>query len=204
MSVEVKWGEDIVKYGADNVLYGREILRFMADETLFGFGISAEYPDDPDAPDDANTYHVWTGYADLTVGGITYTAVGPDVLEVGSQRASLQGQGRMSIVLSAIEVEHRNLFLQDPGRVRITLRMLYSTDGGVNWRVIPRSHSGYLSRPQLEGGRYTLEIAVYRDETNRGFSENWSDASQQSDFPGDRGLEHMATLAAPGLDIRWP
>jgi len=196
MSIEIKWGADLVKWGTDTGIWGRDLPFQAADETLFAFGISAEYPD-------ATAYHVWTGNADLTVGGITYTAVGPDVLQIGSQQTSLTGQSRMSISLSAISAEHRNLFLQDPGRVRITVRMLYSKNGGVTWNVIPRYHSGYLSRPQLQGGQYTIEISVYRDELNRGFEENWSDADQQRDYPGDLGFEHLKTLAS-GLDIRWP
>jgi len=196
MTVEIKYGADDVKWGADDALWGAELGTVIAENTLFAFGISAQYPD-------GTAYHVWTGNTDLTVGGITYTGVGPDVLQVGTQQASLTGQGRMSIVLSSISVEHRNLFLQDPGRVRITVRMLYSTNHGIEWRAIAREHSGYLSRPQLQGGQYTVEIAVYRDELNRGFDENWSDAAQRRDYPGDLGLEHLKVLSS-GLDIRWP
>jgi len=196
MSVEAKFGRDQIKFGSDNVLFGEEIARFIQENILFAFGISAEYPD-------ATSYHVWTGHSDLTVGGITYTAVGPNVLQVGSQQTSLNGQARMTLVLSSIEPEHRNLFLQDPGRVRVTVRMLYSTDGGATWNAIRRYHTGYLSRPQLRGGEYALEISVYRDELNRGFDENWSNENQQRDYPGDLGLEHLAVLAS-GLDIRWP
>ena len=196
MSVEAKFGRDQIRFGSDNVLFGEEIARFLQDNILFAFGISAEYPD-------GTSYHVSTLHDDLTVGGITYTAVGPDVLQIGSQQTSLNGQARMTLALSSIEPAHRSLFLQDPGRVRITVRMLYSVDGGATWQVINRFHTGYLSRPQLRGGEYAVEISIYRDELNRGFDESWSNENQERDFPGDKGLEHLAVLSS-GLDIRWP
>lgn len=165
-------------------------------EPIAAHAISLEYPD-------GTAYHVWTGFEPLTVGGITYAAVGPNIVSVGTQTSEVGGQGRMSLTLSAIEPEHRAKFLQDPGNVLVTLRLLCSTDGGQTWQIIPRWHRGELSRPQLQSGAYTIEISPYRDTLDRGYDENWSDENQQHDHPGDRGLEHILSLS-DGSDIRWP
>ena len=184
MSIEIKWGRDTVKWGDDTALWGREIPSFSPDEAVFAFAFSAEYPD-------GTAIHTWTGIGDVTVGGINYVGVGPDVVQIGEQAASLTGQGRMTVTLSAIDPDHRNLFLQDPGRVKITVRTLYSNNGGQTWLAIPRFHRGLLSRPQLQGGQYSVEVSTYRDTLNRGFEDNWSDENQQRDYPGDLGFEHL-------------
>jgi len=163
---------------------------------IAAYAISLEYPD-------STAFHVWTGFADLTVGGITYTAVGPDVVSVDPVRAGISGQGRMKLTLSAIQAEHRIKFLQDPGLVMVTVRLLHSDNGGQSWTVLPRFHRGELSRPELNGGQYSIEISPYRDTIDRGYEQNWSDANQQKEFPGDRGLEHLKSLT-DGIDLRWP
>ena len=148
-------------------------------------------------------YHVWTGLGDLTIGGITYTGVGPGIIDIGSQTVDVGSQGRMAITLTSIDAEHRLKFLQDPGRVTVTLRLMHSRNGGVDWILLPRFHRGELSRPQLQGGSYTIEISPYRDTLDRGYETNWSHENQQKSHPGDLGFSHLASLT-DGSDIRWP
>lgn len=192
-----RWGSNTEGWGSQVDNYGTQRTQpFVADQLIAAHAISLEYPDD-------TAFHVWTGFDDITLGGITYTAVGPNIISIGVATTEISGQGGMTISLSAIDPEHRVKFLQDPGRVLVTLRLLYSSDGGVTWQFIPRFHRGELSRPQLQGGTYTIEISPYRDTLDRGFDQNWSHENQQQEYPGDLGFEHLTTLT-DGVDIRWP
>ena len=191
-----RWAGKFEEWGNRLESWGVEIPQFVSDAALAAYAISLEYPDD-------TAFHIWTGFDDLTLGGISYTAVGPDVIEVGAAQAAATGQGRMAVTLSAVQPEHRVKFLQDPGLVMVTVRLLYSADGGATWIAMPRFHRGELSRPQLQGGKYSIEISPYRDTLDRGYEQNWSDANQQKDYPDDLGFQHLKSLT-DGIDLRWP
>ena len=193
---DILWGSREEFWGSLKRLWGAPTDVVEPDSDLAAYTISLEYPDE-------TAYHVWTGFGDLSLGGIDYVGVGPDVISIGTQTAALTGQGRMSITLSAIEAEHRAKFLQDPGKVTVTVRILYSTNGGQSWAMLNRFHRGELSRPQLQGGNYTIEISPYRDTLDRGYEQSWSDELQKQVYPGDRGFEHLQRLSE-GVDIRWP
>lgn len=198
---DLKWRSDRIRWGPDGARWSGEdsgIVEFVPAGRLGANTISAEYPD-------GTEFHVWTGIGDVTVGGITYTGVGPDVIDIGEHQVGLTGQNRMTISLSDIDPEYRNLFLQDPGRVWVTIKLIYSDDGGNTWVEIPRYIRGVAGRSQLQGGRYSVEVSTYTDTLDRGYEQVWSDESQQEVYPGDLGFAHLRTLSSGGgIDIRWP
>jgi len=197
-----KWGVRQIAWGAHRILWGADVDVLDPDNVVCAFGFSAEYPPTTETPD-GTRFDVWTGFEELTLGGITYSAVGPKVIEVGAAEASITSQGRMSITLSAIDTEFRQMFLQDPGSVTVTARLFYSSDGGNAWQMLPRIVRGQLSRPQLSQGRYTIEISPYRDTIDRGYELTWSDDNQRRETPGDRGLEHLSAMRQIRT-LRWP
>jgi len=196
MTVEIKWG-GFVKWGADQAAWGRTVAGFIPDNAILAHALSATYPD-------GTVIAAWTGLGDITLGGTTYTAVGPNLVRVEAFQNSLtSGQGSLRVVLSAVSPEHLSLFITDPGQVMVTVKFLVSTDGGQNFVELPRSVTGELSRPTLQGGQYSIEVASYIDSLDRGYEQVWSQESQERDYPGDLGLEHLRSLSA-GVDIRWP
>jgi len=182
--------------GGLRVLFGAVERGQDLDEPLAAFAVSVEYPD-------GESIDVWSGLDDLELGGTLYTAAGPDVLSIGTTATALNGQNRMTLSLSAIDDSNRAMFLQAPGKVLVTVRFLFSTNKGRSWQALDRYTRGELTRPQLSGGTYTIEISPYSDTLDRGEEASWSNENQERDFPGDKGLEHLRSLSS-GQDIRWP
>lgn len=194
----VSWGTPL-NWGAD-VVWGGEAPAFISDEAICHLTISAEYPTgDPPV-------HAWTGIGDLVLGGITYTGVGPEIVSVEIGQASEKEDARLQVTLTGLDTaEVRQAFYEFRGRVVVTVRLVYSEDGGTTWLEVPRFFRGLYSRPRITSNLITFEVATYREELDRGYETNWSDSNQQADFPGDRFFEHLIPISEGGdLKIRWP
>jgi len=199
---ELFYGQDQLKYGEHALAYGGDLPDFLAEDVIGHLSISAEYPD-------GSRIDAWTGLGELQLDGITYTGVDPDVIDVSIGSASEKEDSRLQIRLGGIEdPEIRRQFLEFRGRVQITVRLVYSTDGGVTWRSVPRFFRGLLSRPVMTRDSYSFEVATYREDLDRGYELVWSDEQQQHDYPiddqgGDLFFAHIKTLA-DGIRITWP
>ena len=183
----------------DASIWGPDAPDFIADDAVGHLTISAEYPSDP-------AIHTWTGIGDLLLGGVTYTGIGPEVVSIRIGTASEKEDARLQVTLAGINTpEYRRAFQEFSGRVVITVRFVYSEDGGKTWLTVPRFFRGLYSRPELRNDTVSFEVATYRENLDRGYEQNWSDSSQQAEYPGDRGLEHLVRIAeGADLTIRWP
>ena len=193
---DLKWGSNQITWGSLRAVWGGDLPPFVAEDALAGFTFHAQYPD-------GSVISCWTGIGDLAVGGQTFPGIGPDIVQISSTVATGTSAGRMTISITDIDPAHRNEFLQDPGLVVVTVRLVYSDDGGVTWQNVARFFRGVISRPQLSGGIYTVEISTYQDELDRGYELTWSDEEQQTAYSGDKGFEHLKTID-DGVDFRWP
>ena len=178
----------------DASIWGPDAPDFIAEDAIGHLTVSAEYPSDP-------PIHVWTGIDDLMLGGVTYAGIGPDVVDIRIGKSSEKEDARLQVTLARINTpELRRAFQEFSGRVVVTVRFVYSEDGGNTWLSVPRFFRGLYSRPTLRN-----DTATYRENLDRGYEQNWSDSSQQAEYPGDRGFEHLLRIAeGADLTIRWP
>jgi len=146
---------------------------------------------------------VWTGVGDLTLGDDTYVGVGPEVISVRIGQATEKEDARLQVTLAGLTgPEARQAFYEFHGRVVVTVRLVYSVDGGVSWQVLPRQFSGLYSRPRIENDTVSFEVATYREQLDRGYEVVWSGKDSYG-AGDDRFFEHL-TAIADGVDIRWP
>lgn len=195
---KITWGSDPVNWGAD-VTWGGDAPSFISDDVLAHLTISAEYPDDPPV-------HAWTGIGPLSLGGITYVGIGPEVVNVSIGQATEKEDARLQVTLTGLDTPVvRRAFYEFRGRVIVTVRLIYSEDGGTTWLEVPRYFRGLYSRPRITSNQITFEIAVYREQLDRGYETNWSDANQRVAYPGDLFFSHLVPISeGADLSIRWP
>ena len=193
----LNWGGRLKWPG--NLIWGGPPPEFILDNAIGCITVSAEYPSDP-------AIHIWTGIGDLPLGGTTYTGIGPDILKVEVGKASESEDARMQVTLSGLSTpEYKRAFFEFRGRVVVTVRFVYSVDGGNTWFAVPRFFRGLYSRPQMRNDTLTFEVATYEEDLDRGYEQNWSDATQRAEYPNDLGFEHLVTIAEGGeLMTRWP
>jgi len=186
-----KWGRTLT--------WGGDRPAFISEDALCQLTISATYPTDP-------AVHVWTGIGDLLLGGITYTGVGPEVVKVQIGQATEKEDARVQVTLTGLDTaEVRRAFYEFRGRVVVTVRLVYSEDGGTTWLEVPRFFRGLYSRPRITSNLVSFEVATYREEMDRGYETSWSNANQTAEYAGDRFFEHLIPIAeGADLAIRWP
>ena len=150
------------------------------------------------------TMHLWTGNADLTLGGVTYK---PSNWLAGAEPVEIAGlddtETRMELKLHVPTLEARKLFLMDPGAVKVRIGGVYSTDGGLTWSAVDRGFSGRLSGGVLRDATYDVDLVSRAGDPFRRYVRTWSDREQQERYPGDTGLSRLAELEH-GVEIRWP
>ena len=192
-----RWGGDDLLWGSDDLLWGAGTIVLGDSELIAHWSVIAEFPS-------GEKVAVWTGRGDLTFGGDTFVGVGPSLIEISGMAATSDNQDlRTQISLLIIDDDLKSQFLQDPGLVRITLRVIYSTDGANTWRQLPRKVIGYLSSPVIRGGSYVFELATMDSDADRGRPKLWSNQAQQQEYPGDLGFEHTIRIAG-GVELGWP
>ncbi len=132
-----------------------------------------------------------------------YRGVG-SVLEVSGLSNSTTGvEDRLTVSLNVAQMSRRQQFLIDPGPIPIQLSLVSSIDGGLTWRRLPRQFTGRLSSPQITSGVLTVQVETYGGDIDRVEPKQIAHDTQVTEYPGDRGLEYMASLAT-GLEVRWP
>ena len=147
-------------------------------------------------------YHFWSGDTDLDFMGTTY--LGRNFLTLSGAESSVDAPNRrMTISFIVADNTLRSELLQDIGPVTVQIQWLHSSDRGMTWALVPRKFVGRLSRPQIVGGVYTIEIETFGGDIDRGRPVFWSDEDQRRRFPGDKGMEYMRQLAE-GVEISWP
>ena len=194
----LRWGDKRVAWD-ENLAHGRVLPDFDSDTTLGALTISAEYPSDP-------PIYAWTGAGDLVLDGITYTGMGPDVMEVSIGQASEKEDARLQVKLTGLVTpELRDSFYEFKGRVIVTVQFVYSNDGGETWLTVPRRYRGLYSRPVFVADALSFEVATYREELDRGYEQVFSDKSQQAETLGDLFFSHLTRIAEGAeLMTRWP
>lgn len=191
--IEVSWGGLPLAWGGP-MSWGS--FGVDPETTIAHLAIDADYPD-------GSAVRVWTGVGDLTLGDDTYVGVGPEVISVRIGQATEKEDARLQVTLVGLtEPETRQAFYEFHGRVVVTVRLVYSVDGGVSWQVLPRRFSGLYSRPQIENDTVSFEVATYREQLDRGYEVVWSHENQRQDS-GDLFFQHLEAIA-DGVDVRWP
>ena len=192
------WGDEALFWGASRLTWGRvHATTPLPDAMLAHWAIDATWSD-------GSIMRAWTGAGTLRLEGEDWTAVPEQVLRIGVHDASVNPEDhRLEVSLAFVTPALRAHALEDPGVVRVRVRIVYSADGGASWVVLPRWVEGYLSTPRLVGGEYSFEIITDHGDADRGRPRQWSDAGQQSRHIGDRGFEHTA-LISQGIDVAWP
>jgi len=193
----ITWGGQ-VGWGGDVVL-GGDAPAFVPDTAICHLLVTAEYPSDP-------TIRVWTGIGELELNGDIYMGVGPEAVSIQVGQATDKEDARLQVTLMGFdEPDTRRAFYEFKGRVRVTVQLAYSVDGGVSWQVVPRQFRGLYSRPRITSGLVSFEVATYREELDRGYEQLWSDANQQIETPGDLFFNHIKRIAeGAALTMRWP
>ena len=142
----------------------------------------------------ADTQYLWTGGADLVMGGQTWrpTNIVESVSIASGQLAD--SETRVSIVLFALTDTEQQNFLVDPGPVSVTLRQVVSLDDGSTWHFVPRAFTGRLASSELRGARYHVDLVDRKGDPLRPIPRYWSDEDQRRRYPGDAGLLHLSLI----------
>ena len=93
--------------------------------------------------------------------------------------------------------------LQGLGFREVTLRRIVSNDEGRTWQILPWKFFGRLSNSQIRDGVWSVDIETFTGDTDRGRPLMWSDSTQLSRFPGDKGFNFTRVLSR-GIQTPWP
>ena len=152
---------------------------------------------------ESSILNAWTGTGTIEIDGISYRGVGdlvsiaPVAVEIGEPEKKAQ------VTIKATSPAMRAILINDPGPLKVSLRQVWSADGGASWHKISRVFRGRMSSPILVAGQYRFEIVSRRADIDRRGDAYWSDVYQQQRVQGDRGFEHARVLSE-GMEIRWP
>lgn len=171
---------------------------------------------------DSESLFFWTGLGDLEVGGITYVGTG-QFLKISEMEETAEIAARgATITLSGIPSELISLALSEPYQGRIC-KILFGAidanriyllqedgsyvlreDGGridiTTGEVTPvvELFTGYIDQMIIDEGPETATIALNIEsrliDLERARTLRFTDQSQKSRFPNDRGLEFVEDL----------
>lgn len=171
---------------------------------------------------DSGNLFFWTGLGDLTVGGITYVGTG-QFLKISEMEETAEIAARgATLTLSGIPSELISLALSEPYQGRICKIMfgaidanriyllqedgsyVLREDGGridiTTGEVTPvvELFTGYIDQMNIDEGPETATIAISIEsrliDLERARTLRFTDQSQKSRFPNDRGLEFVEDL----------
>ena len=151
---------------------------------------------------------LWSGFQPMTFSGKTYMGCSDEdgncLVSVSEVEQSLdQPNRRMTVALAMTDPAVRARFMQDFGPLPVRIQWLLGGWQGTGFRSTGFSFHGFMSKPKLLDGLYTVEIETYLGDVDRGEPVKWSHESQQVRHPGDIGFNSMRQLAS-GLEIKWP
>lgn len=153
----------------------------------------------------------WTGYGDLDLDGVIWVGKGDLVAFTPLPFTGNDGASPLTITLSGVKAEFiaeaRTLPTVRGRSQRIYLQMFaVATLQPIDAKMLLADR--YMDVMTWHGtGPGTRSVAITSEDvwTDRDTAEfaMFSDADQQSLFPGDLGLEFVAEMV-PGLRLKWP
>ncbi|MBO89532.1 MAG: hypothetical protein CMP14_08420 [Rickettsiales bacterium] len=171
---------------------------------------------------DTQTLNFWTGLGELTVDGVTYTGTG-QLLQISqlSETAEISAKGA-TLTLSGLPSNLISLALTEPYQGRVCEIYFGAIDANKNYLVdeagnyilqedgspidlstgdpneIVLVFSGYMDQMNIEEGPDTSTIGVSVEskliDLERPRVFRYTDASQKSRFPDDKGFEYVEDL----------
>lgn len=149
----------------------------------------------------------WSGKGTLNFGGVEWTgADSPNgsLIEIGNftQTLDLPGQ-RVQVRIGLTSDSIRNILNVDLGGVRMTIRYIYLNDLPVGWTEIGRSIIVRMDDVRLDGNVATIRGETYIGSLGRPDPLYWSNATQQSRYPGDKAFAQASELSLD-YQLRWP
>lgn len=160
-----------------------------------------------DNPADGLTFRFWAGAGDLTIteadsSTTVYSGMNGAVNIKPPRERSGDGV-KLTAVLDATDINIRRQLQRDLGPLRIRCRWLWWDYGAELWKTTGKEFHGRLSAPVLYGKSYSINIESLITDIDRGRVLNWSNDTQQSRHPNDKGFEFLKDYAQ-GIDLKWP
>jgi hypothetical protein len=149
---------------------------------------------------DGGPLRLWTGLGPFIFQGNTYTGVGNlgGIDRIEESASDVRAAG-VAFTLSGIPSEFLSLVLQEQFQGRPTRIWLQLFD--INWAPIDNAimlNAYRLDYPVIEEGGQTSTITVYAEsilaDLERPRVRRYTHEDQQIDYPGDMGLEFVATI----------
>ena len=156
---------------------------------------------------DSGAVRVWSGYGELSWAGLTWYGAG-HLLSVSAvtETQELRATGA-TFALSGIPSDLLGLALTEPYQGR-PVRLLFGAMDTAAGAIIGDPYQMFAGRCDVmeitEGGdSATIEIAVESRliDLERPRERRYEHEDQQTDFPGDRGLEYVPSLQ--NQEIKW-
>lgn len=152
--------------------------------------------------DEPNALHFWNGIGDLDLDGTTYTGAG-DLLGISELRESsdIAAYGAI-LTLSGIPSSLISLAISEPYQGRESRVKFGIETGGTRYSIT--AFIGQMDQLNIDLGPETCTISVNVEsrlvDLNRARVRLFTDADQQSRFPGDRAFEFMTRLQNENLE----
>ena len=156
----------------------------------------------------------WTGEGELTLPDGTYTGMSfvrlsptEESTEAPSSRLRISialGLGPSATPEERTEIQNlRARILEGFGFESITIRRIISDDYGRTWQILPWRFVGKLSNSQITSNLWTVDVETFTGDSDRGRVVQWTDSTQLSRFPGDKGFNFVRAISQ-GIPTRWP
>ena len=156
--------------------------------------------------DDGGTQEqfLWDGSTSLTFGGRTYSPTHGAISVSAAPSEMGVPDSKLTVTIPLMDADARIAALVDHGPLPVTLRWIYSTDGGGSYQQLPRTSVGRISAPRIQDNVLSLEIESYLGDSDRYEPLYWSDESQRARDPSDVGFSGLRALSQ-GVELEgWP
>lgn len=141
---------------------------------------------------------------DITFEGQTWMGAGKIVeLSALDKTTTSATNIRLQISLRATNPTTRKMLADNSDPVPIKIRWGYTEIGSSDIMVLGSSFLGRVSNPRFEGNFWVADLETYSGDVDYGVQRFWSDETQQTKYPGDKGFEYLRSLAN-GVEIAWP
>ena len=143
----------------------------------------------------SETIYLWTGYGELVIGDKTYLGVG-SLLSISSveETTEIEAKGA-TLTLSGIPSSILSLALDEPFQGRLCKIYFGVTSSPSDYVEI---FSGELDQMNIVEEATTCTVSVTAENVliklERPTVRRFTDQDQKSRYPGDRGLEYIASL----------
>jgi len=143
----------------------------------------------------SETIYLWTGYGELVIGAKTYLGAG-SLLNISSveETTEIEAKGA-TLTLSGISSSILSLAIDEPYQGRVCKIYFGVTTSPSDYVEI---FSGELDQMNIVEEATTCTISVTAENVliklERPTVRRFTDQDQKSRYPGDRGLEYIASL----------